>query len=247
MQENNEMSAISSKLKSGSELSPAEIEYLQKNSPELYKEYLEIQAEKKAYEDQLKNCKTKEEVDRLKINKMNGILAQAKSVLNNPNIPKGKKLEMAEKFLMKASGIQDVHMKFVESGRYAELPTEEEVAEAKKDEAETSKKVAEALAPEEQENVQKEELGEETSAEIAKDSQDITDDRMAEHKAVKEGNKNDSAEDINLKETSEDDRAIFAKVRKELISFIQNNRPSGYGLTYLADDFAEKMQRKSGK
>ncbi len=217
MRENNEMAAISSKLKSGNALTPEEIEYLQKNAPELYREYREIQAEKEAYEKQLKNCKTKEEVDTLKVNKMNSILSQAKSVVNNPNIPKGKKLELAEKFLMKVMGIQDIHMKFVKSGQYAKLPTEEEVAEEKEKKAEMSEKVAEALAPEDKKDVGKEE-----------------DEKPQEEKIPGDSSK----EAVDLpKEPVEDDGAIFAEVRKKLLDFIMDHRPSGYGLEYLADDF----------
>ena len=247
MRENNEIASIGYKLKAGNELSFEEIEYLQKNAPQLYQEYLEMKSEKKAYERQLKNCKTQEEVDRLKINKMNGILAQAKSVLNNPSIPKSAKLALAEKFLMKTMGIQDAHMKFVESGRYAALPTEEEVAEEEKAKTEASEKVAEALAPEEQENVQEEESGEETSAETVKDRENIAGDITADDKVVKADNGKNSVEVPDLKKEPKDVTAIFAEVRKELVGFIQKNRPSGYGLEYLADDFTERSQRKSGK
>lgn len=240
MRENNEMASIGSKIKSGDSLTPAELEYLQKNAPELYKEYMEIQAEKEAYERQLKNCKTKEEVERLKINKMNGILAQAKSVMNNPNIPKAQKLALAEKFLMKVMGIQDVHMKFVENGHYAALPTEEEVAEEKKAKAETAEKVAEALAPEEQEKVQEEEGAEEVTEETGQVPENATEDTVT----IKGTNKEVSVERPVAEEEKEDITAIFAEVRGELVGFIRNNRPSGYGLEYLADDAILKNQRK---
>lgn len=248
MREGNELASISYKLKSGDSLTPEEVEYLQKNAPELYREYMEIRAEKEAYERQLKNCKTKEEVDRLKINKMNGILSQAKSVLNNPSIPKGKKLEMAEKFLMKVMGIQDVHMKFVEDGHYATLPTEEEAAEEQKAKAEASKKVAEALAPEEEEAVseEKEAVSEAEKSEeaVSEDNAEIAEGISSDNGAKREEITENVVEAPMFDSAQEDISGIFAEVRRELVDFIQNNRPSGYGLEYLTDDHARKMQKR---
>lgn len=129
MRESEKIGAIDAKLKSGMGLSPDEIEYLQKKYPEKYKEYLEIKQEKESYERQLKSCKTKEDVERFRFTKMNGYLAEAKSVSNNPNIPKGKKLELLEKILKKVMGVQDVHMDFVKSAWYKNLPTDEERTE----------------------------------------------------------------------------------------------------------------------
>lgn len=131
MRKNDAMNSIANKLRSGQELTPDEVQYLQRNNPAMYKEYQEIKNEKEAYERELKNCKTKEDVDRLKINKMNGYLAEAKSVMNNPNIPKGQKKALMEKILGKTMGIESVHMEFVNSDKYASLPTDEELAAEK--------------------------------------------------------------------------------------------------------------------
>lgn len=125
MRENKEMSSISTKLKSGGTLTFEEIEYLKKNSPELYREYLEVQNEKAAYERQLKNCKTKEEVEKLRVSRMSSFLAEAKEIVGNANIPKEKKLSLLEKLLKKVMGDQSVHMNFVESAQYHSLPDDD--------------------------------------------------------------------------------------------------------------------------
>lgn len=138
MKENEKVGAIDAKLKSGQGLTPEEIEYLQKKHPEKYKAYLEIKNEKESYNRQLKTCKTKEDVERLKINKLNGYLTELKFVKGNPNISKATKKAIMEKILMKAMGIQDVHMKFVRSARYKALPTDEERAEEIKDRNESA-------------------------------------------------------------------------------------------------------------
>lgn len=144
MRESRAMADIGAKIKSGGDLTPDELEYLQKNNPQMYREYMEIKSEKEAYKRELKSCKTKEDVEKLKMNKMNGYLAEAKSVMNNPNIPKGQKLAIMEKILMKTAGVQKVHMEFVNSAYYKSLPTDEELAEEVKEK--TGKKEVETEA-----------------------------------------------------------------------------------------------------
>lgn len=145
MREGRQMSDIDAKLKSGGTLTPEEITYLQRNCPEKYKEYVEIKNEREAYKRQMESCETKEDVEKLKMNKMNSFLAEAKSVMNNPNIPKGKKLGLMEKILRRVMGIEKEYVKFVNSGRYGNLPTEEELAEEEKKKAERNEAAAEEL------------------------------------------------------------------------------------------------------
>lgn len=129
MREGSVMGSIDAKLRSGAELTSEEIEYLKKNNPEAYKDYLEMKAEREAYKKQLRSCRTKDDVQKLKMNKMGSFMAEAKTIINNPNIPKGEKLKLVDKILRKTMGIQSEHMKFVESKEYKEMPTEAEVAE----------------------------------------------------------------------------------------------------------------------
>lgn len=145
MREGRQMSDIDAKLKSGGTLTPEEITYLQRNCPEKYKEYVEIKNEREAYKRQMESCETKEDVEKLRMNKMNSFLAEAKSVMNNPNIPKGKKLGLMEKILRRMMGIEKEYVKFVNFGRYGNLPTEEELAEEEKKKAEQSEAAAEEL------------------------------------------------------------------------------------------------------
>lgn len=142
MRESSQMAALDAKLKSGAALTPEEIDYLQKKEPEKYREYMEIKAEKEAYKNALKACRTKDDVERLKFNKMGQFAAAAKKIANNPNIPKSQKLAMIEKILRKAMGVAEVHQKFVESEEYRKMPTEQELAEEKK---EQNRELAEAM------------------------------------------------------------------------------------------------------
>lgn len=136
-------SGIANKVMSGKKLSMDEIEYLQQKNPELLKKYREMQEEMKAYERQLRNCKTKEEVERVRVNKINGYLAQAKSVSNNPVIPKGEKKAILEEIMARLTNMEKVHIKFVKSVEYKELPKEQEIA---KERAELTSERQEAAA-----------------------------------------------------------------------------------------------------
>lgn len=119
---------IANKVMSGKNLSAEEIEYLQQKNPELLKKYREMQEEKKSYERQLRNCKTKEEVERVRVNKINGYLAQAKSISHNAVIPKGEKKAMLEEIMARLINMEKVHAKFVKSEQYRKMPREQEIA-----------------------------------------------------------------------------------------------------------------------
>lgn len=163
-QEAEKTGGIAMKVMSGKTLTVEEIEYLQQKNPELLKKYREMQMEKEAYKRQLRNCKTKEEVERVRVNKINGYLAQAKSISHNAVIPKAEKKAMLEEIVARITNIEKVHMKFVKSVQYKELPREQEIA---KERAELTAERQEAAtqmlkeAGEKQEKLVEETAGEE--------------------------------------------------------------------------------------
>ena len=57
---------ISTKMMAGKRLSSAEMEYLKENDPQTYQKARAIEMEREAYERRLKQCRTKEEVQRVK-------------------------------------------------------------------------------------------------------------------------------------------------------------------------------------
>lgn len=61
-------SQIRSKLANGQKLTKEEMDYLEKNDPQTYQKVKSIEAEQKNYEKELKRCKTKEEVQRVRMN-----------------------------------------------------------------------------------------------------------------------------------------------------------------------------------
>ena len=125
MREQSRQTEIANKLKAGYTLTNEEITYLRRNNPEALKEYEEVRQERAAYEKQLKNCKSKEETEKLKLTKMGSFLAETRSISNDPYIPKAKKLQLLEKLQKKAAGVQTVHQNFTETLQYQQLPESE--------------------------------------------------------------------------------------------------------------------------
>lgn len=127
------MNGIRAKLNAGKRLSSSELEYLKKNDPETYQHVKSMEMERKAYEQRLKNCKTKEEVQRLKASQMASSLDKVREIDNNPNISSGEKLKLIMQEHQKVSSVTDATVQFSESGEYQKLPTEAEKRKAEKD------------------------------------------------------------------------------------------------------------------
>lgn len=158
MRENDDYVMIYNKLKNGKKLSPKEVEYLQKNNPQAYADYKIAQAEKEAFKKKLRNCETKEDVRKLKVTEMGNYLAQAKSVSNNPQIPKGKKLEILGRIMGRVMGIEEVYQEFVKSTEYTKL---EETWFEKEEETKEAKPKKKKEEPDESGNTEDTFLGEE--------------------------------------------------------------------------------------
>ncbi|WP_289290595.1 hypothetical protein [Sporofaciens musculi] len=125
-------SQIRAKLASGKKLSREEMEYLQKNDPQTYQKAKAMEEEQKSYEEELKRCETKEDVQRVRMNRTAASLSVVKSVESNSAIPESAKLGIMWQELMKSKALEETINKFIESGRYAQLPTEAEKLEAEK-------------------------------------------------------------------------------------------------------------------
>lgn len=149
---------IHNKLYCGKKLTLDEEQYLQKKDPMAYRQLKASEAEQKCYEEELKRCRTKEEVSRVRMAHTAASLSVVNSVKNNPNIPEGQKLALVSGELRKIKALDKITEKFVKSGRYAKLPTDNEKLEAEK-----------LLKEAEQNEI-------ESSAEIHKENTDNTED-----------------------------------------------------------------------
>lgn len=145
MRENKRAEEISAKVRNGQDLSPDEIAYLQRERPQVYRDYLEIKNEKEAYERKLKKCETKEEVDRLKVEQLSQYAAQAKKIMNNPNVPLSEKQACAMKILDKISAISEKEAEFKMSAAYRNLESEEDIRRREATESEIAEEITEEL------------------------------------------------------------------------------------------------------
>lgn len=130
---------IDLKLQCGQKLTAEEMEYLQKTDPQKYQKIKSMEAEQANYEKELKKCKTKEEVQRVRMAHTATSLSAVNSIKNNPAIPKEKKLELIMQEHYKHMALETSTKEFIESGKYAKLPTEAEKAKAEKDLEEAKK------------------------------------------------------------------------------------------------------------
>ena len=129
--------AIHQKLEAGSKLTPEERRYLQAKDPEAYAKLEANERDQKAFEQKLRQCRTKEEVERLKMTYLSSSLTVVKSVEHNSAIPLNKKLEICMHEKQRCDMLEESYRKFARSGGYGQLPTENEAAKAQKDEEKT--------------------------------------------------------------------------------------------------------------
>lgn len=127
------LASIRAKLDAGGSLTEEERAYLRQHDPQAYQELLQEEQEQAAYERALRSCKTKEEADRLQMNRIGQSLSRIQTVEHDSAIPLHAKLKVAmrEKRLVDAAA--DSMREFVASGDYNRLPSEWEEAKKKPD------------------------------------------------------------------------------------------------------------------
>lgn len=180
-------SQIDLKLKSGQKLTAEEMEYLQKTDPQKYQKIKSIEAEQKNYEQELKRCKTKEEVQRVRMLHTAASIDAVNSIMNNPAIPEEKKFELVMHEHYKHMAFETSTNEFIESGKYAKLPTEAEKTKAE----------------EELEEAKKEELGIQDKVEETEESDEAKDGTKledVEKQGEKTGQKDVPPENVSVKQ-----------------------------------------------
>jgi len=149
--ENEKLARITTKVLNGKKLTSEERDYLRAKNPQAYQQLLNSEQEQKAFEDALRRCKTKEDVQRLKTDRINAALSVVKSVENSPYISSEQALGIAMAELAKVQAYERITLNFIKSGGYGALPTEAEQAKANEDarEAEEARRDPEADRPDE--------------------------------------------------------------------------------------------------
>ncbi|MDD6401375.1 MAG: hypothetical protein PUG10_07190 [Lachnospiraceae bacterium] len=192
--EGNKRTEIYNKISSGQKLSAEEEQYLASFDPKSLSEYRQTQAQRKAYEEKLKNCKTKDDVQRLKQTSLGVEFSSLKKVLNDPYIPLSEKLKKAQQALGKTRNFQEAEAEFIESGAYDKLPTEAEQAIERAKESNAQNEINNAMVEDASER--KEELVEENSN-VSDDSLDVKEasQKLSEVKS-KEASNEDTGKEI---------------------------------------------------
>lgn len=244
--------SIANKVMSGKTLSSEEIEYLQQKNPALLQEYREMQEEKKSYERQLRQCKTKEEVERVRVNKINGYLAQAKSISHNAVIPKGEKKAMLEKIMARLTNMEKVYLKFVKSEQYRKMPREQEIAkeraELSSEREEAATELLKGAAEESQEVAEESQAAAEEHKEIAEESQGAVENPVepAEEGA---GNPEQEATEKSVEIAEEPTNSPGDDLAKKAMTLIQNalSTLNKYSYNSSGSTISMELDRDTGK
>lgn len=104
------LNAIEAKLRAGKDITNEELEYLKTEHPELYREAIEIKREKETYVKALRQCRNKEEVDRLYQQKTQKYLSYIKGKGSSQSIS------------LRMQAIMAIHSNFMRSRKYQALP-----------------------------------------------------------------------------------------------------------------------------
>ena len=231
--ENSKINGIANKVTNGEDLTPEEEQYLAAKNPGLFNSYKQAKLEQKAYEEKLKNCKTKDEVQRLKTNTVNGYLAEMSAAKGTGS--KGAIVATAKKVLAKLRNIEKVELEFIESGAYSSLPTEaDEQIEETRENVEENERLLEEISEAVDDN---KELIEETEADNGDNAAPVELFDGESEELAQTTVEVDKVEDkASEKSSSKPEKDIFAELEKVLKKFIPE---------HVDDDRNEKHNKKN--
>lgn len=231
--ENSKINGIANKVTNGEDLTPEEEQYLAAKNPGLFNSYKQAKLEQKSYEEKLKNCKTKDEVQRLKTNTVNGYLAEMSAAKGTGS--KGAIVATAKKVLAKLKNIEKVEMEFIESGAYSSLPTEaDEQIEETRETVEENERLLEEISEAVDDN---KELIEETEADNGDNAAPVELFDGESEELAQTTVEVDKVEDkASEKSSSKPEKDIFAELEKVLKKFIPE---------HVDDDRNEKHNKKN--
>lgn len=204
---------IANKIMNGEDLTPEEEQYLARNNPAQLQNYRKVKAERAAYEEKLRKCKTKDEVQRLKTNTMNAYLSELKSASGDAKAAK------AMEIMGKLNNVLKAEMHFIKSGGYAQLPTEaEEEIQRSKERSEENEKAFElvkesAESDNEEANYEKVDYEKEFEEEASSDK--TTEDKTTADKVKTNLEKSENHKDANAVKADFDSKKKTKKTGKK--------------------------------
>ena len=231
--ENSKINGIANKVTNGEDLTPEEEQYLAEKNPGLLNSYRQAKLEQKAYEEKLKNCETKDEVQRLKTNTVNGYLSEMSAAKGTGN--KGAIVATAKKVLAKLKNIEKAEIEFIKSGAYSSLPTEaDEQIEETRETVEENERLLEEISQGIDDN---KELIEETETDSKDSTEPVTStDGENDEIAKTTGNANETLDKAVEKTPSGPEKDIFTELEKVLKKYIPD---------HVDDDRDERHNKKT--
>ncbi|MBR5178283.1 MAG: hypothetical protein IKW90_05750 [Lachnospiraceae bacterium] len=231
--ENSKINGIANKVTNGEDLTPEEEQYLAEKNPGLLNSYRQAKLEQKAYEEKLKNCETKDEVQRLKTNTVNGYLSEMSAAKGTGN--KGAIVATAKKVLAKLKNIEKAEIEFIKSGAYSNLPTEaDEQIEETRETVEENERLLEEISQGIDDN---KELMKETETDSKDPTEPVTStDGENDEIAKTTGNANETADKAVEKTPSGSEKDIFSEFEKVLKKYIPD---------HVDDDRDERHNKKT--
>ena len=231
--ENSKISGIANKVTNGEDLTPEEEQYLAEKNPGLLNSYRQAKLEQKAYEEKLRNCETKDEVQRLKTNTVNGYLSEMSAAKGTGN--KGAIVATAKKVLAKLKNIEKAEIEFIKSGAYSSLPTEaDEQIEETRETVEENERLLEEISQGIDDN---KELIEETETDSKDSTEPVTStDGENDEIAKTTGNANETLDKAVEKTPSGPEKDIFTELEKVLKKYIPD---------HVDDDRDERHNKKT--
>ena len=215
--ENSKINGIANKVTNGEDLSPEEEQYLAEKNPGLLNSYRQAKLEQKAYEEKLKNCETKDEVQRLKTNTVNGYLSEMSAAKGTGN--KGAIVATAKKVLAKLKNIEKAEIEFIKSGAYSNLPTEaDEQIEETRETVEENERLLEEISEAVDDN---KELTEDSETDYEGNAEiDLISDGESEESARTTVEVDKAEDKVTAKTSSRSEKDIFVEFEKVLKKFI---------------------------
>ena len=231
--ENSKINGIANKVTNGEDLTPEEEQYLAEKNLGLLNSYRQAKLEQKAYEEKLKNCETKDEVQRLKTNTVNGYLSEMSAAKGTGN--KGAIVATAKKVLAKLKNIEKAEIEFIKSGAYSSLPTEaDEQIEETRETVEENERLLEEISQGIDDN---KELIEETETDSKDSTEPVTStDGENDEIAKTTGNANETLDKAVEKTPSGPEKDIFTELEKVLKKYIPD---------HVDDDRDDKHNKKT--
>ncbi len=156
---------ICEKMKSGIDLSEKEMEFLKENSPGAYKRAVQIKKERAEFEEQMKRCKTKEQVEALMSKKDSTFMTNLEDAIDANNRSEAIKLTTIH------NNLKDEHKQFTQTNEYSMKVDKGKEEDNLEDLVKNPEEEIDATKFEE---IMSEQISEETPTEATTISEDIT-------------------------------------------------------------------------